>query len=79
MRNACVESLAEKSLSENSRDDLRDLVCRKNELFYNYWRPRNDAFVFGERKSEQVPVQLELPQFENLVQQLEESIQQILR
>ena len=79
MQNECVASPATQTLSEDARQELADRIRRKNELFYNYWRPRNDAFVFGERKSEQVPVQLELPQFEALVQEWEESIQSLAR
>ena len=79
VQNECVASPATQTLSEDARQELADRIRRKNELFYNYWRPRNDAFVFGERKSEQVPVQLELPQFEALVQEWEESIQSLAR
>lgn len=75
----CVASPAESSVSLSDREQLGALVRRKSELFYNYWRPRNDAFVFGERKSEQVPVQLELPQFEGLIAKLEERIQGLSR
>ena len=66
-----------KTLNVSQRKELQTLVQRKNELFYNWWRPRNDAFVFGERKSEQVPVQLELPQYPDLIANLELSIQEI--
>ena len=75
----CVAADSTISLNSSQIDELRTLVRRKNELYYNWWRPRNDAFVFGERKSEQVPVQLELPQFESLIAALETSIRTLVR
>jgi lysophospholipase L1-like esterase len=73
----CQQMEETKTLNVSQRKELQTLVQRKNELFYNWWRPRNDAFVFGERKSEQVPVQLELPQYPDLIANLELSIQEI--
>lgn len=76
---ACVPSHLEHPLSGTKREALGKLIRRKSELFYNGWRPRNDAFVFGERKSEQVPVQLELPQYDHLIAEVEGSIDDLLR
>lgn len=75
----CVAAETTGVLDRSLMGDLRSLVRRKSELYYNWWRPRNDAFVFGERKSEQVPVQLELPQFESLIANLEASIAALVR
>ncbi len=77
VRSACGASASTGGRGAEKRAALGDLIRRKNELFYNFWRPRNDAFVFGERKSEQVPVQLELPQFETLIREMESSIHQL--
>ena len=71
----CLRVEGTSALTVSHRNELQSLIRRKNELFYNWWRPRNDAFVFGERKSEQVPVQLELPEFVDLIANLEASIQ----
>jgi lysophospholipase L1-like esterase len=73
----CQQIEGSKTLTVSQRTELQKLIQRKNELFYNWWRPRNDAFVFGERKSEQVPVQLELPQYADLISNLELSIQEL--
>ncbi len=70
----CVPVPRLRELTAEQQSDLAQFVRRKNELFYNWWRPRNDAFVFGERKSEQVPVQKELPRFELLIAEQEQAI-----
>ena len=76
---ACAEGASGQALGEAAREALGKLIRRKSELFYNGWRPRNNAFVFGERKSEQVPVQLELPQYDRLIAEVEGSIDDLLR
>ena len=77
VRDECVRPPQVEGLTAGQLEILRQRVIRKNELFHNWWRPRNDAFVFGERKSEQVPVQLELPQFEGLIAGFEASIREL--
>ena len=47
--------------------ELRRTIVRKNDLFLRSWRPRNDAFIYGERRHEQVPVQKELPSYDPLI------------
>ncbi len=54
--------------------ELRRTVVRKSDLFLRSWRPRNDAFIYGERRHEQVPVQKELPDYAPLIRALEERI-----
>ena len=54
--------------------ELRRRIVRKNDLFLRSWRPRNDAFIYGERRHEQVPVQKELPSYDPLIRAHEERI-----
>ena len=57
---------------------IRAAIVRKNTLYFHRWRPRNDAFVYGERKSEQVIAQREPQSFEPLIAQQEQHIQNLL-
>lgn len=54
--------------------ELRRTITRKNDLFLRSWRPRNDAFIYGERRHEQVPVQKELSDYDPLIRAHEERI-----
>ncbi len=54
--------------------ELRRLIVKKHDLFLRSWRPRNDAFIYGERRHEQVPVQKELPSYGPLIRAHEERI-----
>ena len=40
-------------------EDVRLSIVKKNHLYFHRWRPRNDAFVYGERKDEQKIAQAE--------------------
>lgn len=73
----CVRGTAKAPIPSERYQSIRSFVQRKNELFYNWWRPRNDAFVFGERKREQVPVQQELPQFPSHIEDTEAFIRKL--
>lgn len=68
------------AVNEPSRDakQLRRLIVRKNTLYFHRWRPRNDAFVFGERKDEQKTAQQEPQQFEAFINTEEHQIQNTL-
>lgn len=57
---------------------VRAAIVRKNTLYFHRWRPRNDAFVYGERKSEQVIAQAEPEQFESFVAEQEQAIRQLV-
>ena len=66
------------SLGSHSAQKLRAAIVKKNTLYYHRWRPRNDAFVYGERKSEQVIAQQEPEQFEPLVAAQEAQIRSLV-
>ena len=66
------------ALDSKEATALRRTILKKNTLFFHRWRPRNDAFVYGERKSEQVIAQGEPEQFEPFVKKLEDHIREQL-
>jgi glucose/arabinose dehydrogenase len=58
-------------------DVLRDAVRRKNELFFNRWRPENWTYLFGFRKNEQGQNAVEIPKFEPLIAEWEARIAKV--
>lgn len=64
------------ALDSKEATALRATILKKNTLYFHRWRPRNDAFVHGERKSEQVIAQGEPEQFEPFVRKLENHIRE---
>ena len=66
------------ALDSKEATALRRTIRKKNTLYFHRWRPRNDAFVYGERKSEQVIAQGEPEQFEPFVRKLENHIREQL-
>ena len=65
-------------INSKKADQIRDLIIKKNTLFYHRWRPRNDAFVYGERKDEQRIAQEEPAQIEPFIVQQETAISLLL-
>lgn len=59
-----------------SYEHLRQLVLRKNELYFHRWRPQNITYLFGFRKHEQGNNASEIAQFDPLIAELESQIQQ---
>ena len=58
---------------------IRNTIIKKNTLFFHRWRPRNDAFVFGERKDEQRIAQEEPAQIEPFIAKQEAAIMLLLK
>ena len=58
---------------------LRATIIKKNLLYFHRWRPRNDAFVYGERKDEQKIAQTEPAKFEPFIAKQETHIRAILK
>ena len=56
---------------------LRQLIVKKNELFFHRFRPQNHTYLFGFRKHEQGNNAVEIPEFDPLVAELEEEIFQL--
>ena len=60
---------------QNQRyERLRQLVVRKNELYFHRWRPQNITYLFGFRKHEQGNNASEIAQFDPLIAELERQI-----
>jgi lysophospholipase L1-like esterase len=58
-------------------EPLRQAVIAKNELFFHRWRPQNETYLFGFRKHEQGKNAKEVAEFDPLVAQAEERIDQL--
>jgi hypothetical protein len=54
---------------------LRKLVVAKNTLFFHRWRPANETYIFLFRKHEQGNNAVEMPQFDALVKEAEQKVQ----
>ncbi|MFT4639498.1 MAG: lysophospholipase L1-like esterase [Verrucomicrobiales bacterium] len=67
------------SLASDESEKLRATIVKKNTLYYHRWRPRNDAFVYGERKDEQKIAQSEPEQFEPFIAKQEAAIRVLLK
>lgn len=57
-------------------DSLRRLVRRKDELFFDRWRPTNETYLFGFRKHEQGQNAKEIPMFDPLIEATDKKIQE---
>lgn len=58
-------------------EQIRQLIIRKNEFFFHRWRPQNETYIFGFRKHEQGNNAVEIPQFDPLVNKIENEIDQL--
>ena len=57
-------------------EPLRRGVLRKDELFFNRWRPHNETYLFGFRKHEQGQNAKEIPMFDPLIEKADQKIQE---
>ena len=55
-------------------EELRQAIIRKNQLFFDRWRPENQTYLLGFRANEQGKNARELPEFDPLIQALEDQI-----
>ncbi len=53
---------------------LRELVLKKNQIYFYRWRPQNEIYLFGSRKHEQGNNASEVQLFEPLVAEKETAI-----
>ena len=65
-------------LGSESAETIRAAIVKKNTLYFHRWRPRNDAFVYGERKDEQKIAQTEPEQFEPFIARQEEVVRRLV-
>ncbi len=64
--------------ASEASEAVRHAIVHKNQLYFHRWRPRNDAFVYGERKDEQQTAQMEPAQFEPHIAEAEGTIRELL-
>jgi lysophospholipase L1-like esterase len=57
-------------------EGLRRQVQRKDELFFNRWRPSNETYLFGFRKHEQGQNAKEIPMYDPLIEAADGRIQE---
>lgn len=55
-------------------EPLRQLILKKNELFFHQYRPQNNTYLFLFRKHEQGNNAAEIPQFTPLIEDLDRQI-----
>ncbi len=58
------------------RDELRQLILRKNQLFFYRYRPQNETYLYLFRKHEQGKTASEIAQFDPLIRLADEAIWQ---
>lgn len=58
-------------------DPIRREVLHKDELFFNRWRPQNETYLFGFRKHEQGQNAKEIPMFDPLIAEGDNTIQKL--
>ena len=64
-------------LKPDQAEALRLVIVKKNELYFNRWRPQNETYLFGFRKHEQGQNAKEVPMFDPLVAEQEAKIAEL--
>src|SRR5205823_1162837 len=64
-------------LKPDEAEALRLAIVKKNELYFNRWRPQNETYLFGFRKHEQGQNAKEVPMFDPLVAEQEVKIAEL--
>jgi putative heme-binding domain-containing protein len=60
-------------------ESLRQAIIKKNQLYFDRWRPQNETYLFGFRKYEQGQNAREIPMFDPLVVEQEAKIAELRR
>ncbi len=58
---------------------LRQAIIKKNQLYFERWRPQNETYLFGFRKHEQGQNAKEIPMFDPLIAAQEAKIAELRR
>jgi putative heme-binding domain-containing protein len=66
--------LRPKAVNEKTLEPLRQEIVRKNQLFFDRWRPENQTYLFGFRQNEQGKNAREIPEFDPLIDAAEQRI-----
>lgn len=67
----------ERGPQASQAEGLRRAIRKKNELFFNRWRPENNTYLFLFRKHEQGQNAKEIPEFDPLIEEQEKLIAQL--
>ena len=62
------------AVSEKALEPLRQEIVRKNQLFFDRWRPENQTYLFGFRQYEQGQNAHEIPEFDPLIDAADQRI-----
>lgn len=60
-------------------EKIRQLAIAKNELYFHRYRPQNETYLFLFRKHEQGNNAVEIPQYEPLVESVEQQIRELTK
>jgi len=63
-----------KAVNEKTLEPLRQEIVRKNQLFFDRWRPENQTYLLGFRQNEQGQNAKEIPEFDPLIDTAEQRI-----
>ena len=63
--------------SNSQYEALRQLLLRKNELYFHRWRPQNITYLFGFRKHEQGNNASDIAKFDPFILELEQQIHEL--
>lgn len=63
----------------NQAEELRKTILKKNQLYFDRWRPQNETYLFGFRKYEQGQNAKEIPMFDPLISEQEAKIAKLRR
>ena len=64
-------------LTPEACETLRQLILKKNELYFHQYRPQNDTYLFLFRKHEQGNNAAEIPKFTPLILELDKLINEM--
>jgi len=74
---AVIASAFGGEVSQSEHNQMRELIQRKNELFFHRWRPQNFTYLLGFRKHEQGQNAVEIAECDPLIEELESQIQEV--
>ena len=78
--NAVADALVGKSnsgtLRGSEKSALKELISKKNQLFFHRYRPQNETYLYLFRKHEQGNNAVEIPQFDPLIKKADKAIWQ---
>lgn len=76
MADLLVGTAKEKQSQAKPSQTLRELIVKKNQLFFHRYRPQNETYLFLFRKHEQGNNAVEIPQFDPLIDAADREIWQ---